>query len=105
MRTNIYTHTAYITWINNKDLLYNTGNYTRYFVITYKGRQARKIDIYICISEPLCCTPETYIINYTSVFKEASKAVIAIHKNKGTLVIKMLLRVLLVATLRTVLKQ
>ena len=32
--------------INNQDLLYSTGNYTQYFVITYKGKESEK-DIYI----------------------------------------------------------
>ena len=32
----------YIEQINNKDLLYSTGNYTQYFVITYKGKESEK---------------------------------------------------------------
>ena len=28
----------YIKWINKKDLLYSTGNYTQYHVIIYKGK-------------------------------------------------------------------
>ena len=28
--------------ITNKDLLYSTGNYTQYFVITYKGKESEK---------------------------------------------------------------
>ena len=32
----------YIGWINNKILLYSTGNYTQYFVITNKGRVSEK---------------------------------------------------------------
>ena len=27
-----------IKYVNNKDLLYSTGNYTHYHVITYKGK-------------------------------------------------------------------
>ena len=30
----------YIKYITNKDLLYSTGNYTQYFVITYKGKKS-----------------------------------------------------------------
>ena len=26
----------------NEDLLYSTGNYTEYFVITYKGKESEK---------------------------------------------------------------
>ena len=33
----------------NKDLLYSTGSYTQYFVITYKGKESEEEHIYICI--------------------------------------------------------
>ena len=53
----------YIKYITNKDLLYSTGNYTEYFVTTYKVKESDKEDIYLSIylyiSESLCCTPET----------------------------------------------
>ena len=62
---NIYT-LAYIKQITNKDLPYSTGNYTQYFVITYKGKESEKEYIYIIYiythlynSISLCCTPET----------------------------------------------
>ena len=32
----------YLKWITNKDLLYSTGNYTQYFVKTYKGKESEK---------------------------------------------------------------
>ena len=38
---NIYT-LLYIRKIASKDLLYNIGNYTQYFVITYKGKESEK---------------------------------------------------------------
>ena len=47
----------YIEWINNKVLLYSTGNCTQYLVIIYRGKESGKE--YICITESLCCTPET----------------------------------------------
>ena len=31
-----------IKLVTDKDLLYSTGNYTQYFVITYKGRFLKK---------------------------------------------------------------
>ena len=40
---------------NNKDLLYSTGNFTQYLVITYKGKDSEKESE----TESLCCTPET----------------------------------------------
>ena len=33
----------YIKQINNKNLLYNTGNYIQCFVITYNGNNLKKI--------------------------------------------------------------
>ena len=55
--------------INNKDLLYSTGNYIQYLVISCKGKDSEKgniymffykyINTYIYITESLCCTPET----------------------------------------------
>ena len=48
----------------NKDLLYSTGNYIQYLIITYNGKESEE-DIYIsvcvCIykTESFCCTPET----------------------------------------------
>ena len=53
--------------------MYSTGNSTQYFVITYKGKESeKKTDIYVCITESLCCTPETNTsyINYTSIKKK-----------------------------------
>ena len=48
----------YIKQINNKNLLYSTGNYIQYLVITYNGKEFEKEkDIYI-YTESLCCTPE-----------------------------------------------
>ena len=43
---NIYT-LLYIKQINNKDLLYSTGNYVQYFVIAYNGKESEKE--YICM--------------------------------------------------------
>ena len=51
---------VYIEWINNKVLLYSTGNYIQYLVINYNGREYEKVYIYtyIYITESLCCTAE-----------------------------------------------
>ena len=37
--------------------MYSTGNYTQYFVITYKGKEFEKE--YVYITESLCCIPVT----------------------------------------------
>ena len=40
--------------INNKDLLYSTGNYTQYLEITYNGKESEKLYIYIYIYMYMC---------------------------------------------------
>ena len=45
--------------------VYSTGNYIQYLVITYNGKEYiyvciyMFVYIYVCITESLCCTPET----------------------------------------------
>ena len=41
----------YIKQLNNKDLLYSTGNYTQYSIITYNGKESEKesICMYVCM--------------------------------------------------------
>ena len=46
----------YIGWINNKVLLYSTGNYIQYPVTNHNGKEYEKV--YICITESFCCTAE-----------------------------------------------
>ena len=60
-------------WINNKVLLYSTGSYIQYPVISHNGKEYEKE--YICITQSLCCTPETNIVNqlYFSQQKEKQK--------------------------------
>ena len=47
----------HIEWVNNKVLLYSTGNYVQYPGINHNGKDFKK-NVYICITEPLCCTAE-----------------------------------------------
>ena len=44
-------HTTIYKIINNKDLLYSTGNYTQYFVINYMEKESEKVSLF--------CTHET----------------------------------------------
>ena len=44
--------TTIIGWINNKVLLYGTGNYIQYPVTNHDGKKN------ICITESLCSTAE-----------------------------------------------
>ena len=39
----------YIKQINNKDLLYSTGNYIQYLLITYNEKESEREYIYICM--------------------------------------------------------
>ena len=48
----------YVKWINNKVLLYSTGNYIQYPVINQNGKEYEKAYVYISITESHCCTPE-----------------------------------------------
>ena len=48
----------YIEWINNKVLLYSTGNHIHYPVINHNGKEYEKQCIYIYITESLCCIAE-----------------------------------------------
>ena len=58
MEFEINEHTLlYIKQINNKVLLYSTGNYIQYLVINYNGKEYEKE--YVCIMESLCYIPET----------------------------------------------
>jgi len=45
-RTHALLHIKYIT---NRSLLYNTGSYSHYLVITYNGKESKKEYIYIYI--------------------------------------------------------
>ena len=49
----------YREWTNNKVLLYSTGNYIQYPMINHNGKGYLKKNVYICITESLCCTLET----------------------------------------------
>ena len=62
----------YIGWINNKVLLYSTGNYIHSPGINHNGKECEKKNVYMCINESLCCEAEigtALYINYTSVKK------------------------------------
>ena len=39
----------YIKQVNNKDLLFSTGNYTQYLVINYNGKEPEKQYIYVYV--------------------------------------------------------
>ena len=38
----------------NKDLLYSTGKYTQYLVVTYKGKESEKECTHVCVCVCVC---------------------------------------------------
>ena len=48
----------YTGWMNNKVLLYNTGNYIQCPVINHNGKEYKKKNVCMYITESLCCTAE-----------------------------------------------
>ena len=44
-----YRMGIHIDWINNKVLLYSTGNYTQYLVINHNGKEYVKENMYMHI--------------------------------------------------------
>jgi len=44
----------YTNWINNKVLLYGTGNNSQYSILNHNGKEHEKM----YITESLCCTAE-----------------------------------------------
>ena len=46
----------HVEWINNKVLLYSTGDYIQYPVINRNGKECLKKNVYIRVTESLCCT-------------------------------------------------
>ena len=65
----------------NKELLYSTGTYTQYFVLTYNEKEFGIIDICtsVCITESLLYTSNKYtIVNLLYSNKKFSRF------NKGT---------------------
>ena len=48
----------HLEWIYNKVLMYSTGNYTQYPVINHNAKEHKKKNVYMYITESLCCTAE-----------------------------------------------
>ena len=79
------THTVlYRKWVANQDLLYSTGNAVQYFVVVYMGIEPKKVDIRICATDSLCCTPETNTTQYTNYtpVKVENKNTVINHNGK-----------------------
>ena len=59
----------YLKWVTNKNLLHSTGNSAQYYVVAWMGGEfGGRMDTCVCITESLCCLPETIttlLIGYT----------------------------------------
>ena len=53
----------------NNFLLYSTGNYIQHPTLNHNGKEYFKNNVYICMTESLCCMAEINIVilNYTSI--------------------------------------
>ena len=45
-------------WISNDVLPYSTGTYSQSLVLEHDGRYYEKGNVYICMTESLCCMAE-----------------------------------------------
>ena len=48
----------HIEWMDDKVLLYSPGNYIQCPGINHNGKEYKKKNVYICITESPCCTVE-----------------------------------------------
>ena len=48
----------HLEWINNKVLLYSTGNSIQSPGINHNGKEYLKKNVYMCETKSLCCTAE-----------------------------------------------
>ena len=68
----------HLEWINNKVLLYSTGNYIQSPGINHNGKEYLKKNVCMCITESLCCSAEiatALYINSTSIKKKNQQSV------------------------------
>ena len=57
-RISRYQLLYFIGWINNKVVLYSTGNYIPYPVVNHNGKEYKNKDCLYVYNESLCCTAE-----------------------------------------------
>ena len=50
----------YIERLNNKVLLYSTGNYIQYLMKNHNGKECFKKNVHIHVTESICCTAEIH---------------------------------------------
>ena len=55
-RSGLISTLLYIKEITKKDLLCSTRSFTQYFVMTYMGKESKRVGV--CTTDSLCCIPE-----------------------------------------------
>ena len=71
----------YIEWINNKVLLYSTGNYIQYPVINHKEKCIKE-NVYVCLYICLCVCIYIYIkLNHVAVQQKLTQHVNQLYFN------------------------
>ena len=63
---NIYA-LLYIKQITNRHLLYSMKNYNQYFVITFKGKNLKRMYIYVYLYTYIGVYIHTYIYTHTHI--------------------------------------
>ena len=48
-----------IKQITNENILCSIGNSTQYSVMTYMGKESKRVDTCTCVTDSLCCRVET----------------------------------------------
>ena len=51
--------------MNNKDLLYSTGNYIQYLSVAYKGKES---EIYVCVCVYICMCVYVCVCVYIYIY-------------------------------------
>ena len=62
----------HLEWINNKVLLYSSGNYIQYPWINHNRKEYKK-NVYMCMTESLCCAAEINTHCKSSIFQLKKK--------------------------------
>ena len=54
-----HIHTTIYKIDNQQEPTVSTGNSTKYSVMTYMGKESKRVDIYLYLTDSLFCTVET----------------------------------------------
>ena len=73
----------YVGWINNKVLLYSTGNYIQYLMINHNGKDYKNECKFLCKTESLGCIAESNtILSVKQLYLLKKKHLFCFHASK-----------------------